>query len=263
MIPLLILLALGLVIGFLVGLTGTGGAALLTPILILLNLPALTAVGSDLIFNAIIKAIGSSFHFKKGNVDEYVLLPLLIGAMPALIFGYFLLSWAKQHLNISLVDFYIEVGLGVILLIAGITVSINTLRSRRRGPVVNVKTPSGKMSAFLGGVVALCVQMTSVGGGVAIMPYLLNVTKDSKKAIGTDIAYGFFVSLVAGLFHFSLGNVNFSLILPLLVGAVPATAAGALLASRTGRHDLLRLAITIIVILSGIAVLYTALSSVL
>ena len=262
MIPLLLLVLLGLVIGFLVGLTGAGGAALLTPIFIFLNFSALTAVGSDLIFNAIIKFVGSSLHFKKGNVDKHILLPLLAGAVPALLFGWFLLSWAKQRFNILLVDFYIEIGLGVVLLITGIMVSASLITDKKKKAVAGVKAPSRKIGAFLGGIVALCVQMTSVGGGVAIMPYLLRVTKDIKKAVGTDLAYGLFVSLIAGLLHFSLGNVNFPLILPLLVGAIPATAAGVLVASRTGRHDLLRLAITIIVLLSGIAMLYTALSSV-
>lgn len=257
MIPLYLLLILGLFIGFLVGLTGTGGGVLLTPILILLNLGALTAVGSDLIFNAIIKGVGSVMHFKNGNVDKNILIPLLAGAVPALFIGFILLSWAKAHFNISVLNTSISFILAILLLITG-AVMLFRMAMLKHKKVASAKMSSKPMGALVGGLVALSVQITSVGSGVAIMPYLINAAKTTKKAVGTDLVYGFVVSLIAGLLHLSLGNINPYVIILLVLGALPGIIAGVFLASRTTRHDLLLLAIAILILISGIIVLNTA-----
>lgn len=255
MVPFLLLLLLGLAIGFLVGLTGTGGGALLTPILILLNFPALTAVGSDLLFNTAVKGIGAFLHHRELNVDLSLLSPLLLGATPALLLGWFLLAWFKSSLSLEVTGMVIKMALGAILLVSGFALALKFFLKGKAHELA----PSARLSALFGGAVALSVEMTSVGSGVAVMPYLMGVTGSVKRAVGTDIAYSFFVSLAAGLLHFSLGNVSTSLVLALLLGAIPATALGVRVASRTGRHELLGLAVSLIMLLSGIALLYSLL----
>lgn len=257
MIPIYLLLLLGAFIGFLVGLTGTGGGVLLTPMLIISGLGSLTAVGSDLIFNAIIKAIGSVMHYKKGNVNKNLLMPLLIGAIPTLFVGWLMLSWAKAHYSISSLNSDVSLVLSIILVITGLYMLFKIVINHRKKHAEKSKTPSKYVGAVAGGAVALSVEITSVGSGVAIMPYLLKAAKNTKEAVGTDLVYGFVVSLIAGLLHFSLGDVSPYVIVLLVVGALPTMVIGVLLASRTTRHDLLRLFIAVLVLISGIIVLNT------
>jgi uncharacterized membrane protein YfcA len=223
---------IGLVVGFLIGLTGLGGGVLLLPILIFgLRVPAIVAVGSDAAFNFLTKIPSSAVHLMNGTVRRRVVLALAAGSVPGSILGVRLL----QHLRVvhgNGVNDFIKTAVGILLIV----VSTLLLLQRKIERQVASRPPTAKSftgMAIIGIVAGFLVGMTSVGSGsIIMMLLLLFYSYQPKIMVGTDIVHAVVLTGVTSFLHFRLGNVDPWLVAYLLIGSVPGGIAGSYLSTR-------------------------------
>jgi uncharacterized membrane protein YfcA len=225
----------GLLVGIVVGLTGMGGGALMTPVLVIgFGIEPLAAVSSDLVAAVVMKPIGGGIHFRRGTVHTGLVKWLALGSVPGALFG----SYVVSHLGGD-VGNTIKTVLGIVLLIAAGAMVVRGYLSRRRGPGVEgeaalrvpVRRAATLTIGLLGGTI---VGMTSVGSGslmiVALM--LLYPTLSSKELVGTDLVQAVPLVLAAAIGHLIWGEFEFGLTSSLLIGAVPGVIIGAHVSSR-------------------------------
>ena len=227
--------AAGLIVGFVIGLTGMGGGALMTPILVIgFGIEPLAAVSSDLVAAVVMKPIGGGIHFRRGTVHTGLVRWLAFGSVPGALLG----SYVVGHLGDDVGD-SIKVILGVVLLIAAGAMVVRMYLSRHRGAGVEgdeakrvpVRRAATLTIGLLGGAI---VGMTSVGSGslmiVALM--LLYPTLSSKELVGTDLVQAVPLVLAAAIGHLLWGEFELGLTGSLLIGSVPGVIIGAHVSSR-------------------------------
>ena len=250
----------GALVGLVVGLTGVGGGALMTPLLVLVfGVAPATAVGTDLLFAAITKVFGSALHHQRQGVDWLVVRRLWWGSLPAAAATLLWLHGLGGHRP---ADAAITLALGAVLL-----VSAAAMLFRPWLPV-----PGGGQAALTpghpsrwqapstvaaGAAIGMLVTLTSVGAGalgaVALL-WLYPVRMGPARLVGTDLAHAVLLALVAGAGHLAMGHVDVSLLGWLLLGSLPGVAVGSLAASRV--HDgLLRPAIALVLGAVGLRML--------
>ncbi|WP_426572098.1 sulfite exporter TauE/SafE family protein [Aquihabitans sp. McL0605] len=221
----------GLVVGFAVGLTGMGGGALMTPILVLVfKVDPLTAVSSDLVASFVMKPVGASVHLRRGTVDLRLVRWLVLGSVPAAFAGVLLLKSLGGGEDLQNT---IKVLLGVALLLAASTIVIKAVVQHRRGTTavvslddITIRPALTVAIGVLGGVV---VGMTSVGSG-SLMVVLLLLVYPSLRAsqlVGTDLVQAIPLVGAASVAHILFGDFQFGLTTSLLVGALPGVYIGA------------------------------------
>lgn len=223
---------IGLVVGFLIGLTGLGGGVLLLPLLIFgLKIPAIIAVGSDAAFNFVTKIPSSIVHLSKETVRRRVVAALALGSVPGSILGVRFL----QHLRVLYgagVNDFIKSAVGILLIVVS---SLLLLQRRIEREVAN-RPPTTKSfagMAIIGIVAGFLVGMTSVGSGsIVMMLLLLFYSYPPKVMVGTDIVHAVVLTGVTSFLHFRLGNVDFSLVGCLLIGSIPGGLLGSYLSTR-------------------------------
>jgi uncharacterized membrane protein YfcA len=249
----------GFIVGMLVGFTGVGGGALMTPLLVLLfGVAPQTAVGTDLLYATVTKSVGSSIHGALGAVDWYVLRRLWLGSLPAA--GLTLVMLHNSHVGARLAGYILPV-LSVALILTGFTM----LASLRLWERLSQSTYPERLKPFqslftvmAGAVLGFMVTLTSVGAGavgVVMLVYLYPKRLRGQKLVGTDIAHAIPLTLVAGLGHAKLGHVDSRLLLTLLVGSIPGIIVGALLSHRVSTK-VLRTAIAIMLVIVGAKLLW-------
>ncbi|HZR66097.1 MAG TPA: sulfite exporter TauE/SafE family protein [Terriglobales bacterium] len=237
---------IGLLVGFLIGLTGLGGGVLLLPILIFgLGIPAIIAVGSDAAFNFLTKIPSSIVHLAKGTVRKRVVAALAVGSVPGSILGVRLL----QHLRVVYgagVNEFIKSAVGILLIVVSTMLVLQ--RKIERGVVGRPPTAKSFTGmAFIGLVAGFLVGMTSVGSGSIIMMLLLLLySYQPKVMVGTDIVHAMVLTGVTSLLHFRLGNVDPKLVFCLLIGSVPGGIFGSYLSTRVPVLWLRRILCTIL-----------------
>jgi uncharacterized membrane protein YfcA len=233
----------GFLVGMLVGVTGVGGGSLMAPILILLvGVAPTTAVGTDLWFAAITKLVGGTIHHSLGQPDWQVVKRLSLGSIPASIATSLVLS--QVNLGQIREGFIIDaVG---ILLIA--TAAANFFWSRVQHFAVSYDAQVAArhvrkqkwLTVAAGALLGILVTLTSVGAGAlgaAILMALYPIRMTAKKLVGTDIVHAVPLTIVAGIGHLIMGNVDFPLLGSLLVGSIPGIIIGSVLATRlSGSH---------------------------
>lgn len=245
----------GALVGLLVGLTGVGGGSLMTPILTLIfNVAPTTAVGTDLAFAALTKGIGTAAHRLHGNVKWDIVGLLCIGSLTTATASIFALKQlgpiSKEWVH--LITF--SIGVSVLLTALSLTVRTRILEWVKKNPR---KMPHGvglKIATILiGGAIGVLVTISSIGAGAIGATLILMLYPHLKTAevAGTDIAYAVPLTALAGLGHWWLGNVDFSLLFGLLLGSVPAIWLGAKLSS-TLPEKFTRTALAITLLLVGI-----------
>lgn len=225
----------GVLVGLLVGLTGVGGGSLMTPILVLaFGFHPATAVGTDLLYASATKLVGTGVHGWRGTVDWRVVRRLATGSVPATLLTLGGLSLAKLRAEDT--GHLIAAVLGVALILTGVATLF-------RGTIVERLTGAFKglgdrgiaiLTVLLGAALGMLVTLTSVGAGALGMTALLVLYPRFPVArlVGSDIAHAVPLTLIAGLGHWAIGSVDFSLLLSLLIGSVPGIIVGSLLASR-------------------------------
>lgn len=241
----------GLVGGMAVGLTGIGGGALLTPMLVFVfNVPASTAVGTDLVASLMMKPVSGAVHLRSHTVRLDVVKWLCIGSVPGAVGG----SLISSALDESVRDDVITRCMGVALLLAATTMIVRAWRARRdvRPEVVRPSPTRPLPTALLGLAGGLLVGLTSVGSG-SLMIVVLTMLYPSLKAgelVGTDLVQAIPLVAAAALAHLALGNVRFGLTASLVIGAIPGAFIGASLSSsRTTR--LVKPALVVLLIATG------------
>jgi len=233
----------GFAVGAIVGLTGVGGGALMTPLLMLGGVPAATAVGTDLLYAALTKASGVWFHHRAGNVRWRLVLLLAAGSLPAALLGILLLG----RLDAAGFDYrrLITAVLSVSLVLTSLVLLARGAierRATRRGSVTSNTMPVWQLVAA-GALIGLLVSLSSVGAGAlcAALLVLGYPRLAASRVVGTDLAHAVPLAALAGLGHLHLGNVDFVLLGSLLLGSLPGVALGARLATRLSENLLRRL----------------------
>ena len=252
---------LGLIVGVLIGLTGIGGGSLLTPALIVIfKTSPLTAVGTDLVFNAATKLFGSFQHARQETISYRLAFYLGLGSIPAALGGVgFIALLEKYDLDATGV---VQTVLGVTLVAAGVLMIARPFLDRREGERertdVRFFVPFEKrvrFTALLGAAVGFLVGVTSIGSGALIVPVLsLFYPLPMNRIVGTDIFHAMVLASVASLAHWSAGNVDWTLAVNLLAGSIPGVLIGARLAV-VAPDRVMRPALGLLVILSGVRVL--------
>jgi uncharacterized membrane protein YfcA len=238
-------LALGaLVVGIVVGLTGMGGGALMTPMLVLFfGVSPLAAVSSDLVASAVMKPVGSAVHFRNGTVRLDLVTWLCAGSVPAAFAGV-LVTRALGHG--TGVEDVVQKSLGVALLIAAAGLFVRAYlrlaeRARHRdgrrpadpqGPPAITARPAALV--LVGVVGGLVVGMTSVGSGSLIIIALMALypTLRASELVGTDLVQAVPLVASAAVAHLVFGDFQLGITTALLVGSIPGAYIGAKLSSR-------------------------------
>jgi uncharacterized membrane protein YfcA len=243
---IVIKIAIGFIVGTLIGMTGLGGGVLLLPVLIFgLRVPAILAVGSDALFNFVTKIGSSWMHLVKGTVRRKVVVALAIGSVPGSILGVSLLVHLRNIYGDG-VNHFITLAVGILL------VCIPTLLFFQKQIEDHVVNRPPTMKSFVGmsaiGLLAgFLVGMTSVGSGSIIMMLLLLFYSYAPKVmVGTDIVHAVVLTGVTSFLHFRLGNVDFSLVIALLLGSIPGALLGSHLSTRVPVMWLRRILCTIL-----------------
>lgn len=255
-----VLIALGgLLAGLMVGLTGMGGAVLVTPLLILaFGVPASVAVSSDVVAAAVVKPIGSVVHARRGTVHWGLVIWLSVGSVPGVLLG--TLVFARALADSGAED-QVKTWIGAALLLALTASVIRSQLSRwQRGrseavPLDDVRrgahAPTRRaLTVPVGFVVGVLVGMTSVGSGSLIVTCLLLLYPLLRPSVlvGTDLMQAVPMLIAGALAHASLGDVDWRLTAALLAGQIPGVWAGARMSSR---YDGLRLRYLLMVILAA------------
>jgi uncharacterized protein len=255
-------------VGVVVGLTGMGGGALMTPVLVFFfGVPPLAAVSSDLVASAVMKPVGGLVHLRHGSVHLGLVRWLCLGSVPAAFCGVLL---AKALGNSAEVDRFIQKALGVALLVAAAGLVARAYlrlveRARRRDlgpsgepaslpppPIVIRPVPTVLVGA-LGGVV---VGLTSVGSGSLIIVSLLALYPllRASQLVGTDLVQAVPLVTAAAVGHLIFGDFQFDVAAALVVGSVPGVWVGAMMSSRAP-GGLIRRALAIVLTVSGLKLL--------
>jgi uncharacterized protein len=253
-------------IGIVVGLTGMGGGALMTPVLVLFfNIPPLTAVSSDLVASAIMKPVGSVVHLRRGTVHLGLVKWLCIGSIPGAFSGVLIARSLGQGEEVQEI---IRMALGLALLLAAAGLIVRAylrlleyarVRDGRAAPL-----PEGPPSVnlrplrtvALGAVGGLVVGITSVGSGsliiIALMALYPRLT--ANELVGTDLVQAVPLVGSAALGHILFGDFQMDLTTSLLLGCIPGVWVGAHLSSRAP-GGLVRRALAFVLLASALKLL--------
>lgn len=230
----------GLGVGILVGLTGVGGGALMTPLLVLLfGYAPGVAVATDLLFAAVTKTCGVAVHYRAGAIDYGVLGRLLLGSLPAaLLVGIGLHFWGLERSGA--LDALIRQALAYLLLLSAAGIFCRNWLHRlgsslRVGHAEQFKSWQGGLTIAAGVLIGVAVTLTSVGAGalgaVALL-YLYPFRLQGARLVATDLAHAIPLALVAGLVHWLAGAVDWALLGSLLLGSIPGVLIGVWLSRR-------------------------------
>ncbi len=247
----------GLLVGFLVGLTGVGGGSLMTPFLIaVLGVPAPTAVGTDMVYATATKMTGSVQHYRQRSVNLEVAVFLGLGSIPASLLGVWTLEWIKVAYDAETVRSIMITIIAATLVLVGASLIFKAFLPERwvrsRQTAWDGKTsmsPKRRLFTVLFGATGgYLVGLTSIGSG-SVMAVILLLLYPLAPAIvvGTDIAHATVLSLVTGFAHLLNGNVDLPLVGTLLLGSIPGVLVGSRLAPRLpGRPLTIILAIMLV-----------------
>ncbi len=250
------ILIFGFGIGVRVGMTGMGGGALMTPLLILLfGVSPTTAIGTDILYAAITKTVGGWRHFKMKTVNMGLVFWLAVGSVPSAIFGVQLVSWLQDSLGEEKLDSLVYAVLGGTLLMVGIITLARALilaRTLNEREDFKIELRHKVAAVTIGVTTGFVIGVTSAGSGTVIAVLLIAVFRLApKKVVGTDVFHAAIVLWAAGIAHFGHGNVDLGLVGNILLGSVPGVVVGAALMGRINQ-DSIRIALGIVLILSGI-----------
>ena len=225
----------GLIVGLLVGFTGVGGGALMTPLLVMaFGIHPATAVGTDLLYAGLTKITGSAVHSRHGAVDWKVVRRLALGSAPAATLTLIALSALGQGSNMA--NHVITMTLGIALLMTALTLLMRKWLIARYGARLERASERriAAMTTGLGIVLGVLVTLSSVGAGaIGVTALLMLYPKmPTVRLVGSDIAHAVPLTLIAGAGHWWMGSVNFGLLLSLLIGSIPGIMIGSHFASR-------------------------------
>jgi uncharacterized protein len=247
--------AAGLVAGLAVGMTGMGGGALMTPLLVLVfRVQPLAAISSDLVASLVMKPFGTAVHARRHTIDFGLVKWLTLTAVPFAFAGVLVDRWLGSG---QVLEDRLKVALGIALLLAACGIVAQTVLVYRRRPgastagtdvPVTVRRGSTLAIGAMGGLI---VGMTSVGAGSLILAALMGLYPrlSSRRLVGTNLAQAVPLVGAAALGHMLYGDFKLAITLSILVGAIPGVLLGAQLSSRA--PDLVVRPILLIVLMAS------------
>ena len=247
--------ATGLVVGLLIGLTGIGGGAVMTPFLILvLGTRPVVAVGTDLVYGAVTKAAGAWLHWRQGTVDMRLALRLAAASVPAGVLAVLALQTLPASTDAA--DAAVRRALGVVLILVAILMAVR-LRSD-----VALAVPErwrrflqGPGTYIVGAVVGGLVGFTSVGSGSLLVPFLVSVyPMATSRIVGTDVFHAALLVTATAAGHVRGDTVDWGLAASLLIGSVPGVMIGSWMAPKVSSRAL-RAALIVLLLLTGVKML--------
>ena len=255
---------IGLIIGFLIGLTGMGGGSLMTPVMILvLGVKPLIAVGTDLAYSAVTKIIGGTTYLRKGTVHHRTAFLLALGSVPASLLGVGLTTWLRRTDPNLVNNTLVRAIAWVLILVAALMVARPLLahlarhtRSESSGNWRDDLYAFGDRHAWIlpviGATTGFLVGLTSVGSGSLIIVGLLFLYPRwrAKELVGTDVFHAAILVSAASVAQFAAGNVNVPMVLSLLLGSIPGVLLGSRLAVGFP-EQLLRFSLASVLLVSG------------
>ncbi len=248
------IIVFGFGIGVLVGMTGMGGASLMTPLLILLfGIQPVTAIGTDIFYAAVTKTVGGWKHLKLGTVHKGIVFWMALGSVPSALAGVWVIELLQQRYGDDL-DSVVLGLLGGALLVVGVATLLRSLlfagviqeRSAmhlyRRHIIAAVAT--GVITGFV-------IGLTSAGSGTLIAIALIAIFRlTPQRVVGTDVFHAAILLWAAGIAHWVGGNVDFLLAGTILVGSIPGVIVGTNLSVKAPQK-FLRYALAVVLIASG------------
>ena len=219
----------GFAVGFVVGMTGVGGGSLMTPLLILFfGIHPVTAVGTDLLFAAVTKTVGTLVHGTKGTIDWRIVSRLAAGSVPTTALT--LLALANLGIDDSATRGLITTTLGAALVLTGVVLIFRDRILTLYAAWVSELGPglTARLTVATGATLGFLVALSSVGAGAIGVTalILLYPTMRARRIVGSDIAHAVPLTLVAGLGHWIIGSVDWLLLATLLVGSLPGIYFG-------------------------------------
>jgi uncharacterized membrane protein YfcA len=243
------------VVGLLVGLTGAGGGALMTPMLILLfGVKPSSAITSDLVAAVLMRPVGAAVHLSKKTVNLRLVMWMVMGSVPMAFLGSFLLH---ELGNSSTAQLNIERALGTALLVGAAAMVLRFYLDRRnpegRGDVIHDLKIRPIPTLAIGMVGGIIVGMTSVGSGSLMIVLLLFLYPSigAKQLVGTDLTQAVPLTLAAALGALAFSGVEFGVTTSIVIGSVPAVLIGSFLSSRAPDRYM-RPIITFVIFASGL-----------
>jgi uncharacterized protein len=246
----------GFGVGLLVGMTGVGGGALMTPVLVLLfGVMPTTAVGTDLWFAAVTKMAGGVVHGRSGTVDWEVFRRLCAGSLPAAA----LTLLSLYVFGINKIGGILIQALGAVLILTALAMLFKRAfhafgQSLRTRLPADFKRAQPALTVVAGAILGVLVSLTSIGAGAlgaVMLLYLYPFRMKPTRLVGTDIVHAIPLTVVAGSGHLLMGNVDFQLLGSLLTGSIPGILIGSLLATRAP-EGILRGAIALTLVAAGV-----------
>jgi uncharacterized protein len=249
----------GALTGLVVGLTGVGGGALMTPmLLIFFSVSPTTAIATDLWFAAITKLVGARIHYSNGSIDWEVAKRLWIGSLPMALLIVVMVSFGAQ---VAKVDWLTRV-IGILVLITAIGLLLAPkllvyIQARRIRQPESYKAVQLPLTILSGAVLGVCVALTSVGAGAlgSVMLFCLYpVRMTPHRLVATDIVHAIPLALVAGFFYLVAGMVDWWMLASLLTGSIPSVILGSLLAGKIAGRKI-QISLALVLIIAGFKVL--------
>lgn len=246
----------GLAVGFIVGLTGMGGGALMTPLLVLLfKVEPLAAVSSDLVAAFVMKPVGAGVHLRRGTVDLQLVKWLALGSVPSAFCGALLLDRLGDS---DAVQDRIKVVLGLALLVAAGSMALKQFMARGRAPAQGTERPPVRpLPTFLVGLAGgLIVGLTSVGSGslMIVMLLVLYPTLSASQLVGTDLVQAIPLVGAAAAGHLLFGDFHLGVTASLLIGALPGVYVGARVSAKAPDR-LIRPVLVVVLVASALKLL--------
>ena len=231
----------GLLVGFLVGLTGVGGGSLMTPFLVaVVGVPAPTAIGTDMVFATVTKLTGSVQHYRQRSVNVEIAVFLGLGSIPAGLLGVATIEWMQRAFDAETLKSVMITIIALTLILVGASLIYREYfmpprDEARKAGVWDGKSPMSRRrrtyTVLFGAMGGYLVGLTSIGSGSVMAVILLLLYPIAPAVIvGTDIAHATVLSLVVGLAHMTQGNVDFGLAGTLLLGSIPGVLIGSRIA---------------------------------
>jgi len=249
----------GLLVGFLVGLTGMGGGALMTPILILFfGFSPTTAIGTDITYAAVTKVVGSWRHRRLGSVDMPLALWLAAGSVPAALLGVAAVTYVRDRYG-DVINGILYRAIGGALLAVAILLVVKVVMhvDQEAHHCVDIRMTTRRKIATvaLGFFCGFVIGLTSVGSGTFLAVFLiLFYPLTTDRIVGTDVFHAMILLCITGLAQIGVGNVDLWMVAALLMGSIPGVLVGSQL-TKLAPNRLLRLCLAAVLFLSGLALL--------
>ena len=242
-------IAVGLVVGTLVGLTGLGGGMVLLPLLIsVLGIPPIIAVGSDAVINCVTKIGAGAVHWRQGNVSWRLVLNLAYGSIPGAICGVLFLNHVRAAYGTGVNDF-LKIAIGVLLIVIPVAYMLKRSPAAVPANVIAIRDAKYRFGiTIIGFFAGILVGVTSIGSGsVILLLMLVFYGFIPSLMVGTDIVHAVLLAGLTGLLQFRFGNVDMVLVACVLLGSIPGGLLGAYLTRYLPSHRFKQLLCAILV----------------